>query len=1004
MLQDNISRHRLTLLHALHESRGQGYEEQFMSTSTWGEQPEANSDVYTNRTFSLTHMLKSLLKPMMTQFSAQGACVALYDEGSRQMRIRLHVRLQSTGQPRFGTGSIKLPGRPTTGRLENDGASARKQSRPLTGPLQSQFPLTTPTPGRTRTGPLQAGQVQDELEDVTPQQSGLFVVGSSYPKGVDLIGHSWLHNMPYLMKHEEYLSLCHDGNPLPFHTDVLPTNYLVVPIREATLLDQPGATKVVPAVIGIVVLYQLPSYIGQSFLTRMRAEALHYTEHIALYLQNEHLRRKQRRTSKYMQGLQEISITFPASVQLDILFEKVYEFASQVVDISSFLITLYDRDAGTTLDKQDPNAGKITDKFAIRDGNHIILPDGPEAEKTRGERPVWTQVMLTERRSLFFSPANEPEENQTYNELLTGAWGDQRQAASFLLLPMKMFSRVIGSVALTSMQGDAYRQEDIQILETMVQIVTVSIENDKLYKKNRQSLSDAQAQAKLLMENNEKLRLRESELADLNSALLENNEKLRLREFELAALNSALQTISSMLDLDELLKNFVNTVASLLKTELCVFFQLTPEKEHMVAKAVYAPPSTNKHDDESLLPTDAPFTKKDDHDDLLEQIRFPFKGTLLEKRVQDEGFIYLGKSDLEELAEQSDEGGLIFLNTMSAEQMIMIPVSYQGNVFGMLFVHAPSASRYFHPREVGMLLAICAQTASAIRNAQLFEQTEEAYAELKRMDILKDEFLVTASHELRTPLSGILGYASLLKKQSESERILPKQALRFATKIESSAQQLSDLVASMTEAAKIGAHDKKLELHLEPVQILKMADLASNVLSINIEQQIVLHVDPTFWVIADALHLRQVVTNLLDNAAKYSPGTARIELSANAMTLAEAHTLLPPDERDHHHESDGMEQVPVILVRVRDEGEGIAPDDQKKIFEKFVRAPRSLTTPVRGSGLGLFICRRYIEAMNGRLWLESSIPNEGSAFSFYLPRIQKPVEIGEQEDSEYQSS
>jgi len=80
----------------------------------------------------------------------------------------------------------------------------------------------------------------------------------------------------------------------------------------------------------------------------------------------------------------------------------------------------------------------------------------------------------------------------------------------------------------------------------------------------------------------------------------------------------------------------------------------------------------------------------------------------------------------------------------------------------------------------------------------------------------------------------------------------------------------------------------------------------------------------------------------------------------------------------------------VVLVQLYDEGEGIQPSWQQKIFDKFVRAQRSLTTPVRGSGLGLYICRRYIEAMRGRLWLQHSVPGEGSTFSFYLPRIDAP--------------
>jgi signal transduction histidine kinase len=88
-----------------------------------------------------------------------------------------------------------------------------------------------------------------------------------------------------------------------------------------------------------------------------------------------------------------------------------------------------------------------------------------------------------------------------------------------------------------------------------------------------------------------------------------------------------------------------------------------------------------------------------------------------------------------------------------------------------------------------------------------------------------------------------------------------------------------------------------------------------------------------------------------------------------------------------------------VLVQVYDEGEGIAPEDQQKIFEKFVRATRSLFTPVRGTGLGLYICRRYIEAMGGRLWLQHSIPGEGSAFSFYLPYMDAPIETIQDEQS-----
>jgi signal transduction histidine kinase len=144
------------------------------------------------------------------------------------------------------------------------------------------------------------------------------------------------------------------------------------------------------------------------------------------------------------------------------------------------------------------------------------------------------------------------------------------------------------------------------------------------------------------------------------------------------------------------------------------------------------------------------------------------------------------------------------------------------------------------------------------------------------------------------------------------------------------------------------------------------------------------------------------MSNLLENAAKYSPPQSHIQLTATATTLAQIQGLLSADQIDRALMPEEAE-MPVILVQVRDEGEGILPEDQLRVFEKFVRAPRSLTTPVRGSGLGLFICRRYVEAMNGKLWLERSVANEGSVFSFYLPAIEAPINTEEQEEQEEQN-
>lgn len=886
-----------------------------MSTATWGEsEPYATDEKY-----SLA-LLKKLLHEMIQQFSATGGCVALYDENIGQMVICLHMRFRNA--PPAPTGSHKAETVPLRGRttvnLADPSSSSLGIVRRLSQPLEPADPIET---------------LQDSV---------LFPIGAAYPFGQDLVGFTWRKNESLIIRHDDYISSFQHADQLPFPLEVTPTWYLAAPIRTPALAAETRDRKVHANMLGIVVLYQTEPGIG--FQQKQRVEALQFTERIALYLQNDQLRRLHLHTRDYMKGLQQISTAFPTAVKLSDLVQDVYQFVTSVVKVSSMLLTFYDRDTK-----------KIYDVFAMDNGKRIDgLLEHPLVADPEN-RPVWWQATQEDKRTLLLTLATQEHGSYgKYEELLKGVWGDQSRAETFLLLPMKMFTRVVGSLCLTSTHPDAYSPEEILVLETMVQIITVSIENAKLYDRSRQALL-----------------------------------KTKQREESLATMYSALQAISMVLNVSELLRKFVETVANLVQAEMCTFFQLSSNDQELIAQAIYD--TTGKWKDPSTG------NKSEKHNDLIEMIRLPFKNSILEHLVEADAFFYLDSTMVEELAQASGEGGAIFLRETHIQKMLMIPVRYQTEIVGILAIHTPHQQRIFRPEELGALLAISGQAASAIRNAQLFEQIQEAYAELQRMDKLKDEFLVTASHELRTPLSAISGYSSLLKRQSG--RITSQQILRFASKIGSATQQLSDLVTNMTEAAKMGAVDKKLELQSGPVQLHAAAEMAASILSINIEQQITMHIADDIWVMCDALHLRQVMTNLLDNAAKYAPPNSRIVITGSPTTLSQ----LPEDQIDYALLADG-DDPPVALVRVCDEGEGIAPEDQEKIFEKFVRATRSLTTPIRGSGLGLYICRRYIEAMGGKLWLEQSIPGEGSVFSFYLPRINAPAEMSKQHEPEYQSN
>ncbi len=882
-----------------------------MSTAIWGESPSQAEEIYS------PSLLKHLLQQMMMQCSATGACLALYNEHFRQMEIRQHVRLRNSHPE------------PEPDILHKDGTYPAARSN-------NGLPHDTSPSGRLRRpAPLLA---LDELEEVSPQQSQLFPVGALYPPGEDLIGQVWRENEAYVMSHELYLSLFHANHREQVEADITPTCYLAIPLREPSLASElQGRNKQsqLSGMLGVVILYQTAP--GAKFIHWQRLEALSFAERFALYLQNEQLRYHQRRSSEYLRQLQDISAVFPSTVQLSTLVEKAYQFAQSVVDVSSMLITLYDRDRK-----------KIYDVFAVNGGQRLEQVEQRPPIFLPEERPLWWRVTHDEKRTLLLEPISQ--ERGDYDELLTGSWGDQRKAGTFLLLPMKMFNRVTGSLCLTSTLTNAYRPEEIQVLETMVQIITVSIENAKLYHRDSRLLREA-----------------------------------RQREELLATVNSALLSISFVLNVSELLHKFVEAVTRLVQAEMSIIFLLSEDKAQLVAQAAYAPPGDQKNDSEDPL---VQWYKDKTHDELIEKIHIPFKGTLLE-RLAGDAFFYLDQSTAEELAQESDEGGAIFLRETDIQKMLMIPVLYQTELVGILGVHTPRQNHIFQPTEIGMLQALCAQAASAIRNAQLFEELQEKNAELQRMNTLKDEFLVTASHELRTPLTAITGYSTLLKRQSN--RITPPQILRLATKISGAAQQLADLLSSISEAAKVGTVDKKLDLQIGSVKLLSAVEMAVGLLSVNIEQQIVTDVTPDLWVRGDPLRVRQVISNLLDNAAKYSPPDGQIELVAHQTILSDL--PLPDDLKDV--ESDP--NLPVVYVSVRDQGEGIAPEDRERIFEKFVRASRSLTTPVRGTGLGLFICRRYIEAMGGKLWLQQSNPGEGSTFSFYLPRGEALIETQEDE-------
>jgi signal transduction histidine kinase len=241
------------------------------------------------------------------------------------------------------------------------------------------------------------------------------------------------------------------------------------------------------------------------------------------------------------------------------------------------------------------------------------------------------------------------------------------------------------------------------------------------------------------------------------------------------------------------------------------------------------------------------------------------------------------------------------------------------------------------------------------------------------------------------------------------------------------------MVQTLMDASRLDS--RKLLLSLQPVEVRPLAESALALTQPDIQQPVQMDIPAGLWVSADAERLRQVMTNLLTNAGKYSPAAhpidfvARVErqftppdAAAPGKAANQAHTSRSaassplsksappaptavdsvPAETSADQTADaapaadaggGAETQPgvYLIVSVVDRGEGIAPEDQKKLFQKFVRLQRSLTTPVRGTGLGLYICRQYLTAMGGSIWVEST-PGQGATFRFALPLASPPAD------------
>lgn len=256
----------------------------------------------------------------------------------------------------------------------------------------------------------------------------------------------------------------------------------------------------------------------------------------------------------------------------------------------------------------------------------------------------------------------------------------------------------------------------------------------------------------------------------------------------------------------------------------------------------------------------------------------------------------------------------------------------------------------------------------------VFRDVSEQRAEEQQ----RADFISTASHEMRTPVAAIEGYLALALNDKVST--IDNRARDYLEKAHASTQHLGQLFQDLLTSAK--AEDGRLTSHPSVVELGAFLEQLSNDLRFVAEKKGLFVefvagsnsnvinasrdvggervVRPLYYVYVDSDRLREVITNLFDNAVKYTP-EGKVSLGITG---------------------DGQ----VVQVFVRDTGPGIPSDDLPHLFQKFYRVDNSSTRTIGGTGLGLFICRKIIELYDGRIWVESVV-GKGSSFYINLPRI-----------------
>ncbi len=405
-------------------------------------------------------------------------------------------------------------------------------------------------------------------------------------------------------------------------------------------------------------------------------------------------------------------------------------------------------------------------------------------------------------------------------------------------------------------------------------------------------------------------------------------EELRQMIFRLARLVEISVTLNSTLEPDRLLRFIISSAADLLESEAASIL-LVDENTHNL----YFAAATGSDPGE------------------LAGIPVPLEGSIAGTIFREDRPLIINEVATDQ-RHFREVGERIHFQTRS---LVGVPMRIRERVTGVLEA-VNKRNGAFTESDVQTLQIIASQAAVALHNARLLEALQRAYDELGKLDRLKSDFIAIASHELRTPLGVILGYASILKEEADAA------ASEHAAAVLNSALRMRALIEDMTNMNLLHLGTAEVNLVLQPLAPIARAAYEEVFDMVQAKgQSLILRLpEEPLEAVVDAPKLSMALTNLLNNAMRFTP--------------AQGHIWLELERR-------GTE----AWLRVRDDGPGIPGEELERIFDRFYQVEEHMRRRHGGMGLGLAIVRAIARAHGGRAWAESPGHDQGATFTIAIP-------------------